>query len=167
MRDDNAIMKRIKSEEGFVPKPYKDTKGIQTTGYGFNLEDSVMRSLIPKEYLTGGVMPEKVANEVFGKRYGMAAKDAGSYLPGLEEHPAQVQEVLIDMAYNMGLPGLMSFKNTKKMLQNRDYAGASKGVLQSKYAKDVPNRAKRNSELLKKAAELMELESETIRQMPR
>lgn len=165
MRNDQAIMQRIMGEEGFSPKPYKDTKGIATTGYGFNLKDKVMLGMIPKEYQTGGVMPKDVANQVFKKRYDLAVKDAGSYLEGFDSHPEQVQEAIIDMAYNMGLPGLSSFKNTKKMLQSGDYAGASKGVLQSKYAKDVPNRAKRNSQLIAKAAELLDAEQETRRQM--
>ena len=52
------------------------------------------------------------------------------------------------MVFNMGLgrpgvSGLLSFRNTLELIKNGDYAAASKGMLASKWAKQVKNRALR------------------------
>ena len=59
------------------------------------------------------------------------------------------KKVLVDMAFNMGMKTLKTFKNTLKMVANGDYDGASKGMLQSKWAKQVGKRAERLAHMMR------------------
>lgn len=51
--------------------------------------------------------------------------------------------VLVNMAFNLGLGGLLSFNNTLAKVQAGDYAGAAQGMLASLWAKQVGARAQR------------------------
>jgi lysozyme len=58
--------------------------------------------------------------------------------------------VILDMAYNMGYAGIMTFKKMWIALEQKDYKEASKEMLDSKWAKQVPHRAIKLSEIMKK-----------------
>ena len=51
------------------------------------------------------------------------------------------QDVLINMAYNLGIEGLMKFKVTLSMIEAGRYEEAARQMLQSKWAKQVGKRA--------------------------
>lgn len=53
------------------------------------------------------------------------------------------KDVLVNMAFNMGVDGLLGFKNTLAMIQAGDYAKAADGMMNSKWASQVHNRAQR------------------------
>lgn len=56
--------------------------------------------------------------------------------------------VLISMAYQMGVAGLLTFKNTLALITNKEYAKASDNMLVSKWAKQTPNRAQRHAAVM-------------------
>jgi lysozyme len=51
--------------------------------------------------------------------------------------------VLINMAFNLGVPGLLAFKNTLAAVRRRDYASAAIGLRSSLWARQVHGRATR------------------------
>ena len=51
------------------------------------------------------------------------------------------QAVLIDMAFNMGIGGLMGWPNTLRKIAAGDYAGAASDMRDSLWAKEVHTRA--------------------------
>lgn len=53
------------------------------------------------------------------------------------------QAVLIGMAFQMGISGLLAFKQTLKFMENGDWAGAKYGMLSSLWARQTPKRAHR------------------------
>ena len=55
------------------------------------------------------------------------------------------QDVLVNMAYNLGVDGLLAFHHTLTFVANGQYDAAADGMLQSKWATQVPNRAHRLS----------------------
>jgi lysozyme len=57
--------------------------------------------------------------------------------------------VLEAMAFQMGIDGLLGFRNTLAMVQRGDYAGAAAGMLNSLWARQTPARAKRMSEMMR------------------
>lgn len=59
------------------------------------------------------------------------------------------QAILIDMAYNMGIKGLLSFKNTLKLISDGKYVEASINMEQSNWYKQVKTRAKKLCEAMK------------------
>ncbi len=53
------------------------------------------------------------------------------------------KDVLINMGYNLGVPGLMKFKNTLQTLYQEKYRETAEHMLDSLWARQVPARAKR------------------------
>lgn len=78
------------------------------------------------------------------------AKDINAVCGGLDAHLTwwrrlddARQDVLVNMAFNMGVIGLGKFVRTLAAINAGDWAAASAGMLESAWARQVPNRAKR------------------------
>jgi lysozyme len=78
------------------------------------------------------------ANDVANVRIELARRIP--WMTGLNE-PRQA--VLIGMAFQMGVGGLMLFKNTLAMVKSGEYESAAKNMLKSLWAKQTPERALR------------------------
>ena len=149
---ENGI-RQLKLDEGFRAKAYKDTVGIWTIGYGYNLEANPQK-------LTAGVIANLRANgiteayaaELLIKEVAAVEKQLKKYIPTWEALVAPRQDVLINMGYNLGVPGLLKFKQTLALIQLHKYAEASDRMLQSLWARQVGNRAVRLANLMKKGA---------------
>ncbi|MEO3956522.1 glycoside hydrolase family protein, partial [Chromobacterium piscinae] len=66
-------------------------------------------------------------------------------------NPARA-DVLLSMAYQMGVDGLAGFKNTLAMITAGNFTGAAAGMLNSKWAKQTPKRAQRHAEVMRTGA---------------
>lgn len=131
----NTVIERLKMEEGFSQKPYKCTSGKLTIGYGRNLEDV-------------GITQDEaqlLLENDFTMCYGGLARRF--YL--FRDLPTHVQQVLLDMAFNMGINSTMGFKRMLRQLELGNYERAAEELGNSLYAKQVPNRFRRNFNLLK------------------
>lgn len=122
-----SLIQQLKVHEGDKKFPYKDTVGKITIGVGRNLTD-VGLSEDEIEYL--------LANDI--KRVFL---DLDSHLPWWRTLDQTRQDVLADMCFNMGIGGLMQFKNTLAAIQAHDWSKASAGMLASTWAKQVGKRA--------------------------
>lgn len=72
-----------------------------------------------------------------------AAQGVFARLPWAMELTEERQAVLIGMAFQMGIAGLLTFKNTLAKVQRGDYAGAASGMRNSKWYTQTPRRAER------------------------
>ena len=57
--------------------------------------------------------------------------------------------ILYNMVYQMGVKGVLNFKNMIKALEAKDYKRAGDEMLDSKWAKQTPARANRLSKAMK------------------
>jgi len=140
-----------KKEEGYRDRPYKDSKGILTIGYGFNMQEPGISALIPKDVKSGKrALTKKEADDIFNKAYTIAEQDAIKFSgESWDSMNKQQKKALIDMSYQLGGAKLSGFKELKKAIKSEDWERASKEILNSKYAReDAPNRARRNSKLM-------------------
>jgi lysozyme len=120
---------QIKRDEGLNLKPYHDSRGFLTIGYGTLIEN--------------GIDMEE-ADWLLRHRYERRAKAAlANALPWTAKLDAPRLAVLENMAYNMGIHGLLEFKNTLSLVENGHYAAASAAMLASLWAKQVGVRAQR------------------------
>ena len=55
------------------------------------------------------------------------------------------------MCYQLGLAGFSKFKKTISYIEKKNYKEASKEMLDSKWAKQTPNRAKKLSKIVESA----------------
>ena len=146
-RRENFIEKLI-AHEGLELQVYKDTLGIDTIGIGRNLEDRG----ITKEELDDLDIP--TIDHIY--EYGITEADA-VYLatndvqiveeelvrahPCVDSLDAVRQLIVIDMAFNMGVPRLNKFKNMWAAIHDEDYPTAAKEMLDSRWARQVKGRA--------------------------
>lgn len=129
------VKERLRKEEGLRLKPYRCSAKKLTIGYGRNIEDNGI-SIGEAEYL--------LENDVKSVIQQLNVK-----IPWINSLTENRQVVLVDMAFNLGIGGLLLFKNTLAMIQRGDYEAAAKAMLQSKWATQVGNRAEALSELMR------------------
>ena len=64
---------------------------------------------------------------------------------------ADARRALLDMAYNMGVPGLLGFQKMWAALAAGDYERAAEEALDSVYARELPARAGRVADRMRSA----------------
>ena len=121
------LLESIKVGEGFRAKPYYDTLGNLTIGYGTLVANLVVSKELATEWIKGEVA--KVEAELSKDKRFQAITN-----------PAR-RDVLVEMAYNIGVSGLMKFTETWKAIEAKDWDKAANQMLTSKWAKQVKGRA--------------------------
>jgi lysozyme len=129
------IFTQIRRDESCVLKPYKDTVGKLTIGIGRNLDD-VGISMEEAEYLFHNDVA-KVAQEITGKLLWAKSLDSVRYA------------VLLNMAFNMGVPMLLEFKKMLTAVKAQQWNEAAEEMLHSKWANQVGTRAIRLAEQMR------------------
>lgn len=124
---------KIRLEEGFEPKPYKCTEGKLTLGIGFNLEAIEMPEHIAMMWL------DHILDEL------TRDLEQESWFRDLNEAR---KVVILDMAYQLGINGMLKFQKMINALRWERWDEAANELLDSKYAKQTPNRAHRNANIL-------------------
>lgn len=139
MRDE--LIKQLRRDEDEVLWAYPDHLGYLTIGVGRLIDKRKGGGISPDEsaYLLGNDI-ERVRTEVLRRLPWAAALDGAR------------RGVLFNMAFQMGVEGLIGFRNTLAMVQAGDYAGAAKGMLNSLWAKQTPARAMRLSDQMRTGA---------------
>lgn len=135
-----------KKEESFQAHPYIDTKGNKTIGYGFNMAQ--IENKLPRLVVEGKrPLTRDEADNIYTNLYANARNSAQNFV-GDKWHSlnGQQQKALTDMTYNMGSIG--GFKKLKNAIEEGNYTTASNEIMNSKYAKEAPNRAARNAALI-------------------
>lgn len=125
--DRQALVNSVATHEGFRAKPYTDTVGKLTIGYGRNLTN-VGISRKEAAFL--------LANDLDAAE--QSCRDAFDWFDQLS--PAR-QRVLIEMAFNLGFRKLLGFGQTLKACQEGRYADAAARMLTSRWAQQVGQRA--------------------------
>lgn len=126
----------IKEEEGLRLKPYRCTEGRLSVGYGRNLDD-VGISKEEADYMLDhditratNAAAEVVGRDVFGAL-----------------NPAR-QAALVCMAFQMGRAGLEGFNRMLLNVRSGDWQNAYDNALDSKWARQTPERAKRIANMI-------------------
>ena len=63
--------------------------------------------------------------------------------------PHKIQDVIYEMCYQMGVTGVSKFKKTLAYLENEEFKKASIEMLDSRWARQTPNRARKLSNIVK------------------
>ena len=142
------LLEELVKHEGLRLQVYQDTLGIDTIGIGRNLKDRG----ISKEELDELDIP--TIDHVY--EYGITEADAMLLAendvqiveeellrahPCVEELDAVRQLVLVDMAFNMGVPRLCKFKKMWAAVHENKFDIAAKEMLDSRWANQVKSRS--------------------------
>jgi len=128
----DKLVTQLRRDEGEVLHAYEDHLGFLTIGIG---------RLIDKRK-GGGISSEEAAyllNNDIDSRI-KALERALSWFSRLDDAR---KGVLVNMAFQLGIDGLLAFKNTLKEVEAGNYSKASEMMLMSKWATQTPERAQR------------------------
>lgn len=123
------IIEQLKRDEGTRLKAYRDSVGKLTIGTGRNLDD-VGISQDESDFM--------LKNDI-----DKATEQLAENLPWTSQLDDARHGALVNLTFNMGIAGLMSFKKMLAALESGDNQGASDHLLDSKYAEQVGPRAHR------------------------
>ena len=129
------LLNDIKKHEGFRSKVYKCTEGFDTIGYGFAIKDLEL--------------DEDIAEEILIRKIEKLVKRVRSKFDWLDTVPREVQGVLVNMSYQMGVSGVSKFKKALHAMQMFQWKKAADEMLDSRWAKQTPNRAKELSDIIR------------------
>lgn len=124
-----------KNREG-LHVAYLDTEKILTIGYGHNLIANPIPGLDKNAAIT-----EKRAQEILMDDLAVFAAGLDREIPWWRKLDAPRQAVLLNMAFNMGVAGLLTFHRTLRAVREMRWGDARDGMLASKWASDVGRRA--------------------------
>lgn len=132
---ESLVLPLLKRHEGLRLRPYKCTAGKLTIGYGRNLEDNGITTEEADILLRNDVM--------------LLEQELYENISFYHELDQVRQAALLDMAYNLGISGLLKFKKTLAFLKNQNWELAAKEMLNSKWAEQVKGRSVEISEMIK------------------
>lgn len=130
----HSIEDQLILHEGLRLKPYRCTAGKLTIGVGRNLEDK-------------GITHDEAMI--------LLCNDIKEITGQLERHSWYValgpvrRKVLIDMAFNLGMAGLMGFKQMIEALKRADYERAADEMIYSRWYRQVGERGRRLERMMR------------------
>ena len=126
------LKEQLKRDEGSVRYADEDTLGFLTIGVGRLIDDRRGGGLSPSEidYLLTNDIAEKSAQVL-------------EALPWAKDLTEPRLAVLINMAFQMGLRGLLGFPGMLGAVRTGDYKAAAEHMLDSKWEQQTPTRAHR------------------------
>ena len=137
-----SLIANIKENEGFCGEIYEDTRGYKTIGYGF------LVSALSKDELAlnGGKiepMSRAAADQILELKLKKLKPKAFEAFAWLAEKPINVQDVVIEMCYQMGIAKVQKFVTTLHHVRMGEYEKAVQSGLRSLWAQQTPNRARK------------------------
>ena len=139
-----ALREQLKVDEGVKYEIYKDHLGYPTFGIGHLITEDD-----PEHNKTVGTeISEDRVNEVFESDVAKFVSEAKILFSDLDELPDVAQQVIVNMAFNMGRPRLSKFKNFIAGVNDRDWVRAAEEMMDSRWANQVGDRAIRLRNLI-------------------
>ena len=141
--DMDRLKDSVKQHEGYRNKVYLDTLGKRTVGVGHLCVEDFWED--DKEY------EESFLMEILEKDLQEAITNANELM---DKHDCgdiddQAKEILIEMVFQLGKTGVSKFRKMWDALSEKNYIGASFEMLDSRWAKQTPNRAKDMAQIMK------------------
>ena len=140
---------RLEFHEGCRLSCYLCTKGKKTIGIGHNIE---ARDFTPQELKAIGDWKKGITKNM---AYMILRNDIDICLKDLKTLgfwyylDNERQYALLDMCFQLGWGGLCKFRKMLEAIRTKNYTEAYKQCLDSDYARQTPNRARRIANLIK------------------
>jgi len=136
-----AVFNQLKLDEGVEYKVYEDHLGLPTFGVGHLVLESDEEFGQP----VGTPVNEERVRSCFDRDLNIAISECSTlYGAGIFTNlPDEVQQILVNMMFNMGRPRLSGFKKFNAAIEAGDWAEAAKEGRDSRWYDQVTNRAER------------------------
>lgn len=123
----NKLIEQLKRHEGIELKPYQDTVGKWTIGVGRNLDDIGISEQEAEMLLLNDIKEAK--------------RQLITTMPWTQELDEVRFSALLNFVFNVGIGTASKFVNAMGLLKDEKYDMAADEFLQSKWARQVGNRA--------------------------
>lgn len=142
--DIDQLKETLKVDEGVVYEIYNDHLGYPTFGIGH----LVLETDAEHGQAVGTPVSEERVDECFEKDVESVISDCKKLHDGWDGYPEEVKQIVANMMFNMGLTRLSKFKKHNSALQSGDWKTAAVEGRDSRWYKQVTNRAERLMERL-------------------
>ena len=137
--DIERLKEEIKEDEGYKNKIYLDHLSLKTLGVGHLLKETD-----PEYDLEVGThIDDERVNELFEQDINVTIDECRKLYYDFDKLPEEAQLIICNMMFNMGRPRLSRFHKMKRAVENRDWKEASNQMKDSKWYRQVTNRADR------------------------
>ena len=133
------VQKQLEIDEGVVYEIYTDHLGYPTFGIGHLITKNDPEFEEP----VGTPVSKERVDSVFAIDIKIAEDECCVLYPFWEELPEEVQEILVNMMFNLGRPRLTKFKKMNAALEMGDWKTAAVEGRDSRWYHQVGNRAER------------------------
>jgi len=144
----DKLREEIAADEGEVHEIYLDHLGLPTFGIGHLVLDSDPESGLP----VGTPIDNERVVEAFESDIETVLSDCNTLYPDFDDLPEEAQRVIANMMFNMGRPRLSKFKGMKAGVDTRDWNRAADEMVDSRWYRQVTNRADRLVERIRALA---------------
>jgi len=137
--DLDKLQKELAEDEGCKYEIYLDHIGYKTFGIGH-----LCKATDPENDMdVGAEVSKERVDECFEADIAMTIEDCNILYSNFKDIPEEAQLILANMMFNLGRPRLSRFLNLKAAVDTEDWMEASVQMMDSKWARQVPNRAER------------------------
>lgn len=141
----SKIIPLLRFEEGVRHEPYRDSLGYPTIGVGFRLAGA--GAPLPDFAIGDATVNAWLHELVIDVHNEMSCVD--SIVDAMAACNQQRQDILTSMAYQMGASGLEGFQHMLEAITQRNWESAARQMLDSKWAKQTPERANRHADVMR------------------
>lgn len=138
------ITKLLEFEEGFRSTPYYCSGGFPTIGIGWRIGE---RAQPLHDFKMMHIFKAAAYAQLEFEIASIIAK-LENFIPSFKDLSEARQCVLISMAYQMGVAGLFKFKKMLAAIESKCWNDASAEGLDSRWARQTPERANRQMKTL-------------------
>ena len=139
------LREELKIDEGVKYEIYLDHLSLPTCGVGHLIKETD-----PEYGLDVGTeISEERVNELFDEDIKVTLDECTYLYEDFYTLPEEAQLIIANMMFNLGRPRLSRFLKMKKHIDNRDFVSASEEMKDSKWYRQVTNRADRLVERMK------------------
>ena len=137
--DLQVLREQLEIDEGVKYEVYNDHLGYATFGVGHLVLESDEEHGSP----LGTAVSESRVIEAFEQDCENVLRDCNILYEDFDDLPEEAQQVIANMMFNMGRPRLSKFKGMKRGVDSRDWNAAADEMVDSRWYRQVPKRAKR------------------------
>lgn len=125
----------IQFEEGRRNVAYRDTRGLWTNGIGHKYTDGLDHA--------GDVWSDEKVDQTFETDYATALRGIARACPWIASLDEVRQAVVVSMAFQMGVDGVLQFQHTLGAMRDQRWNDAACGIRASKWYTQTHARAER------------------------
>tara|TARA_B100001093_G_scaffold278098_1_gene265796 strand:- start:54 stop:506 length:453 start_codon:yes stop_codon:yes gene_type:complete len=145
----DILRQQLAEDEGCKYEVYLDHLGLPTCGIGHLITESDEENGKP----VGETVTQERVQSLFNLDIAITLEDCRRLYSDFDELPEEAQLIIANMCFNLGYPRLSKFKDMKAAVNARDWTAAGAAMIDSRWYTQVPNRARRLVDRMKKLGE--------------